>query len=316
MSREAETRGSDVASSGSKTVVYAALAANLGIALAKFAGAALTGSAAMLAEGVHSVVDTGNQALLLFGMKRSQRPADEDHPFGYAREIYFWSFIVAVLLFAVGGTVAIYEGVEKLRAPHPIDNPLVNFVILGIAILLESGSFVVALKEFRAVSGNGSWWRTIVDAKDPVLFTVLFEDSAAIAGLLIALVGLIGATLLDAPRLDGAASILIGFVLIAASWLLARETKGLIIGEAARPEIVDYARELIANDPQVTGLRTVRTLHLGPHDILVTARIDFDDSMTAAEVETKTSELSNRLCGRYPDVKRVYFAATSVEPEV
>ncbi len=301
-----------MSASGSKTVVYAALAANLGIAVAKFVGAAITGSAAMLAEGVHSVVDTGNQALLLFGMKRSQRPADEDYPFGYAREIYFWSFVVAVLLFAVGGTVAIYEGVEKLRAPHAIENPLINFAILGFAILIESGSFLVALCEFRAVSGNGNWWRTIVDAKDPVLFTVLFEDSAAIAGLFIALFGLIGATVLGEPRLDGAASIVIGCVLIAASWFLARETKGLIIGEAAKPEIVEFVQSVILSDPRTTGIRTVRTLHLGPHDILVTARVDFDDTMTAAEVEAKTSELSNAICGKYPDVKRVYLAATSL----
>ena len=301
-----------MSASGSKTVVYAALAANLGIAVAKFAGAAMTGSAAMLAEGVHSVVDTGNQALLLFGMKRSERPADAEYPFGYAREIYFWSFVVAVLLFAVGGTVAIYEGIEKLRLPRPVESPLINFGILGLAILLEAGSFVVALREFRAVSGNRDWWRTIVDAKDPVLFTVLFEDSAALAGLVVALAGLVGAYVFGQPWLDGAASVLIGCILITASWLLARETKGLIIGEAADPAIVADVRSMILADPKTTGLRTVRTLHLGPHDILVTARIDFDDAMSAAEVEAKTSELSNRICGKYPDVKRVYLAATSL----
>ena len=293
--------------SGSKVVVYAALGANLGIAAAKFVGAALTGSAAMLSEGVHSVVDTGNQALLLLGMKRAQRPADALHPFGYSREIYFWSFVVAVLLFAVGGTVAIYEGVEKIANPHPIDSPYINFGILALAIALESSSFLIALREFREATPNTNWWRAIVDAKDPVLFTVLFEDSAAISGLIVALLGLLGSYLLGILWLDGAASIVIGCILIGASWLLARETKGLIIGEAANPQLVGEVRALIDGDSQITAIRDVRSVHLGPHDVLIAACVDFDDNISAAQVEAKTAELTARVRAAQPTVKHVYL---------
>ena len=209
--------------SGSKKVVFAALIANLGIAAAKFGGAMYTGSSAMLSEGVHSLVDTSNQALLLLGMKRSEKPADIRHPFGYSREIYFWSFVVAVLLFAAGGAVAIYEGIYKLSDPHPVESPIVNYVILGIAIALELGSFMVALKEFRAVAAGRHWWTAITEAKDPVLYTVLFEDTAALLGLMVALVGLILAETLGIPALDGVASIIIGVILIIASTMLAKE---------------------------------------------------------------------------------------------
>ena len=296
---------------GSKTVVIAALAANLGIAVAKFGGAWFTGSSAMLSEGVHSLVDTGNQGLLLLGMKRAQQPADALHPFGYSREIYFWSFVVAVLLFSAGGTVAIYEGVSKLATPHPVENPVVNYVILGLAILLEAGSFAVALKEFRTVAVGRSWWKAITDAKDPVLFTVLFEDTAALLGLVIALAGLAAAQIFDAPWLDGAASVLIGLVLIIASVLLARETKGLIIGESAAPAILVDIKRIITADPGIVGVRAINSVHLGPHDILVTAAVDFDDSISAGHVETIVARLVAEVRAAQPDVRKLFLAPTS-----
>jgi len=298
-------------SGGSKTVVIAALAANFGIALAKFGGAVYTGSSAMLAEGVHSLVDTGNQGLLLLGMKRAARPADERHPFGYSREIYFWSFIVALLLFSVGGIVAIYEGISKLRNPHPIDNPVVNYVILGLAILLETGSFVVALKEFRAVAVGVSWWRAVVDAKDPVLFTVLFEDSAALAGLVIALAGLVGAQLLNLPWLDGAASILIGVVLVLSAVFLARETHALLIGEAADPAMLAEIERMIALAPGVDGVRDLLSTHLGPHDIAITVAVDFDDALSAGRIEDEIAALTAAIRRCHPDVKHLSLVPTS-----
>ena len=297
---------------GSTKAVYAALFANLGIAIAKFSGAAYTGSSAMIAEGVHSVVDTTNQVLLLLGMKRAERPASASHPWGYSREIYFWCFVVAVVLFTAGGTFAIYEGFQKFSHPHPIENPMVNYVILGVAILLEAGSFAVAIKEFRKVAGGRHWWSAVTEAKDPVLFTVLFEDSAAMVGLVIALVGLIAAETLGIPELDGIASIVIGVVLIGASVLLARETMSLIIGEAAAPEVLADVERLICAEAGVNGVRDITSVHLGPHDICVTAAVDFNDEVPAGEVERVVARILAAVQQAQPDVKRLFLAPTSL----
>jgi cation diffusion facilitator family transporter len=297
---------------GSTKAVYAALIANFGIAVAKFGGAMYTGSSAMVAEGVHSVVDTSNQVLLLLGMKRAERPPSARHPFGYSREIYFWCFVVAVVLFTAGGTFAIWEGIEKLRHPHPVDNPVVNYVILGVAIVLEAGSFAVAIKEFRKVAGDRHWWSAVTEAKDPVLFTVLFEDSAAMVGLVVALVGLIAAETLGIPALDGAASIVIGIVLIGASILLARETMSLIVGEAAATEVLDDIERLICAEPSVNGVRDITSVHLGPHDIFVTAAVDFNDEVPAGEVERVIARIGEQVRAAQPDVRRLFLAPTAL----
>lgn len=297
---------------GSTKAVYAALFANAGIAVAKFVGAFITGSSAMVAEGVHSIVDTSNQVLLLIGMKRAARPATSQHPFGYSREIYFWCFVVAVVLFTAGGTFAIYEGIQKLSHPHPVENPLVNYGILGVAILLEAGSFAVALKEFRKVAAGRHWWSAVTEAKDPVLFTVLFEDSAAMVGLVVALVGLIAAETLGIPELDGIASIVIGAVLIGASILLARETMSLIIGEAAAPEVLDDVERLICAEASVNGVRDITSVHLGPNDIFVTAAVDFNDDVPAGEVERVVARITEAVQAAQPDVKRLFLAPTSL----
>jgi cation diffusion facilitator family transporter len=296
---------------GSTKAVVAALTANLGIAVAKFGGAFYTGSTAMLAEGVHSLVDTGNQLLLLLGIKRSKRPADTRHPFGYSREIYFWSFVVAVLLFTAGGTVAIYEGVQKLAHPHPVTNPIVNYIILTLAIVLEATSFAVALKEFRKVATGQHWWSTVREAKDPVLFTVLFEDTAAMIGLLVALAGLVAAHLLGMPALDGIASIVIGSVLILASLLLARETMSLIVGEAASPALLGDVERLIRAAPGVTGVRDISSAHLGPHDVLITAAVAFEDAVPASEVERIVARIVTAVRAAQPDVRQLFLAPTS-----
>lgn len=296
---------------GSTKAVVAALTANLGIAIAKFGGAFYTGSTAMLVEGVHSLVDTGNQLLLLLGMKRSKRPADTRHPFGYSREIYFWSFVVAVLLFTAGGTVAIYEGIQKLAHPHPVTNPIVNYVILGLAILLEAGSFTVALREFRKVANTQHWWSAVREAKDPVLFTVLFEDSAAMIGLVVALIGLVGAHLLGAPALDAITSILIGGILIVASLLLARETMSLIVGEAASAPLIEAVEWRIRAEPSVADVRDINSVHLGPHDVIVTAAVDFEDSVPAGEVERIVARIIAEVRSAQPDVRQLFLAPIS-----
>ena len=296
---------------GSKKVVFAALAANLGIAAAKFVGAAVTGSSAMLSEAIHSIVDTGNQGLLLLGMRRSQRPADARHPFGYSREIYFWSFAVAVLLFAAGGGVAIYEGIHKIADPEPIENALVNYVILGVAVAMELSSFAVAYREFRDTNPNCSWWRAVREAKDPVTFVVLFEDTAALLGLVAALTGLSLAHLLGIPEFDGVASIVIGLILIVASSLLARETMGLIIGESALPSVIADIERLIRDGTGVAGVRDINSVHLGPHDIVVTAAVDFDDRLSAAEVERSVAAIRAAVREAQADVRHLYLAPTS-----
>ena len=223
-----------MAAHASKIVIYAALAGNLLIAVTKFVASLYTGSSAMLSEAIHSLVDSGNQGLLLYGIKKSQRPADDRHPFGYGMELYFWAFVVAILIFAVGAGVSIYEGVLKILEPHPIQNPMINYIVLGAAMVFEGAAWTLALKEFRATKGSKGWIATVRDSKDPTLFTVLFEDSAAMAGLIVALIGIWLSQALEMPWLDGAASVLIGCILAGTAALLAYECKGLLIGERRR----------------------------------------------------------------------------------
>ncbi|MFZ5608989.1 MAG: cation diffusion facilitator family transporter [Pseudomonadota bacterium] len=300
-----------MATQASKKAVYAALAANFGIAVTKFFAAAYTGSSAMLSEGVHSVVDTGNQALLLWGMKRAERPADTRHPFGYGREVYFWAFVVAIMLFAIGAGVALYEGIQKIQAPHPVENAYVNYIVLGIAIVLESGSWWVAFKEFRARKGVKSWWRAVREDKDPVIFTVLFEDTGALLGLAIALVGIGLGELYALPVLDGVASVIIGLLLATASVILAVETKGLLIGEAATPELNEEVKQMVAATPGVTAINEVLTMHMGPADILLNVSFSFADALTAEVVEATVSELEGRIKTRFPAIKRVFLEVQS-----
>jgi cation diffusion facilitator family transporter len=296
---------------GTTKAVLAALAANLGIAAAKFVGAFVTGSSAMLAEGAHSVVDTGNQLVLLYGRQRSRRPADDRHPFGYSREIYFWSFVVAVLLFTVGATVTFVEGVTKIRAPEPIESAGINYAILALAALFETWSFHTAIVAFRRENPSGRWWRRVREAKDPTLFAILFEDSAALIGLLLAALGIAGAHLFELPILDGVASIGISLLLATAAILLARETKSLILGEPPRAGVLDKVAALIRADAEVSGVREVNAIHLGPHDIVVTAEVDFDDRVSAAEVERINARIVARIREEEPDVGRLFLSPVS-----
>ena len=258
--------------------------ANLGIAVAKFVAAALTGSSAMLSEGIHSVVDTGNQGLLLLGIRRSRRPADADHPFGHGKELYFWSLVVAIVLFGVGGGLALYEGIIHVLAPEPIEDYFVSYVVLIVAFLLESASWTVAVRELRRETHGRSMVRTIRYSKDPSLVTVLFEDSAALLGLIAAFAGIWLAESTGDPRFDGVGSLVIGFVLAVVAVVLAYESRGLLIGERAEPELVDEIRRLVEADPGVAGVEEVRTMHVGPRTVLVTLRAVFRGT-AAADVD-------------------------------
>ncbi len=300
-----------MAAHSSKIVIYAALGGNLMIAVTKFAAAAYTGSSAMLSEAIHSLVDSGNQWLLLYGLRRARRAPDEEHPFGYGMELYFWTFVVAIMVFAVGAGVAFYEGIIKIRAPHPVTDNYVNYAILGVAIVIESIPFTIALRAFLTRKGNRSLFAAIRRSKDPTVFTVLFEDSAAMMGLVVAIVGLALAEHLDLPVLDGVASILIALILAGTATLLAFESKGLLIGEAVFPETKAAIQALLRNDPRIAVTNEILTMHLGPNDVLLNLSVDFRDALSSAEVEEAISELESAIKAKFPVVRRVFIEAQS-----
>jgi cation diffusion facilitator family transporter len=268
-----------------KLIVYAALAANIGIAVAKFIAAALTGSAAMLSEGVHSFVDSVNEVLLLYGLRRSHKPPDREHPLGYGRELYFWSFIVALLVLALGAGFSLYEGVNHILQPEPLRDPTASYIVLGIAALFEGSSWYLSLKSVQRRKGRMGYFEAFRGSKDPTTFTVLFEDSAALVGLAIAGLGIYLSHALNEPRLDGWASIGIAVVLALASALLARESKALLIGEAATPHLLDKVCRITAMVPGVRKVNGVLTLQLGPDQVMAALSTEFEDGLTTVQIE-------------------------------
>lgn len=300
-----------MASHSSKKVIYAALCGNALIAVTKFVAATMTGSSAMLSEAIHSLVDTGNQLLLLYGIRRSARPPDALHPFGYGMEVYFWTFVVAILVFAVGAGVSFYEGIAKLRDPTPVSDAYINYIVLGIAIVFEAAVWWVAAKEFNKRRGNLGVLAAIQRSKDPTVFTVLFEDSAALLGLVVAMIGIALAQYLNMPVFDGIASIGIGLILAVTAMLLAYESKGLLIGESALPEVQSGIRQIIDEDPRILVTNEVLTLHFAPEDVLLTLSVDFADNLSSADVEAAISELEQKIKARYPEIKRLFIEAQS-----
>ncbi|MFK0686615.1 cation diffusion facilitator family transporter [Mesorhizobium sp. IMUNJ 23033] len=296
---------------GSRKVIYAALAGNLAIALTKFAAAFFTGSSAMLSEGVHSLVDTGNGGLLLYGMHRAARPPDRMHPLGHGRELYFWSFIVALLVFALGAGVSFYEGVMHIVAPEPVANAMVNYVVLGLSFLFEGSSWYVALKEFRREKGRLGWIEAVQLSKDPSVYTVLFEDSAALLGLIVAFAGILAAEIFAMPELDGAASIGIAMILGATAIFLARESKGLLLGEPASPEVQKKVLAIAQKDPAVQRANGILSVHIGPQEIVAGLSIEFEDHMTAPEIEACVERLEARLKTEMPEISRLFVKPQS-----
>jgi len=295
--------------SAPKKVIYAALAGNLLIAVTKFIAATLTGSSAMLAEGVHSVIDSGNQALLLYGLHRARRPADADFPFGYGKEVYFWSFVVAIQLFTIGAGVSIAKGVLGVMHPEPLHDVVINYAVIGLSLLFEGASWLFALREFSRSKGKWSYLQAIRRGKDPSRFLVIFEDSAAVLGLLIALAAILAQQFSGIDVFDGAASIAIGLVLAATAVFLARETKGLLIGESANRGVVEQLRAIAAATPGVRYVNEVLTLHMGPDYILVTMSIAFAPTLPAAQVERCIAELDQAVKQAQPRVKRLFVEA-------
>jgi cation diffusion facilitator family transporter len=298
-----------LAAHSNKRVIYAALAGNSAIAIAKGMAAVYTGSSAMLSESIHSVVDTGNQALLLYGIKRAKRPADQLHPFGYGREIYFWAFVVAILIFAVGAGVSIYEGIHKVQHPEPIRNAVINYAVLTFAFAAEGGAWWMAFRAFDSTRGKGSFLSALRESKDPSVFTILLEDSAAMLGILVAFSGIALGQLLDMPILDGVASILIGCILAGTAILLAQETKGLLIGEAADPAIIEEIRQVLGGRSAIERVNEVLSMHQGPDDILVNVSVEFRDGLALGELERHIAEIEREIKARIPGARRIFIEA-------
>ena len=306
-----------MAAAGSKKIVIIALSANMAIACAKFLAFLWTSSSAMLSEAIHSLVDTSNQALLLYGTKRSERPADTKHPFGYARELYFWSFVVAVLLFALGAGFSIYEGVQKLLHPHPLTDPWVNYIVLAVALVIEGFATAAAIKEFNSRRGTKRVMVALRDSKDPSLFTILLEDVAAISGLIIAFLGVWFAHAFGSPTADGIASLVIGALLACVALFLSIEVKGLLIGEAAKPEVQRGIARLINEEKNSNGhilaINEIRTMQLGAKDVLVAASVDFDDTTSASDVKATTQRLETAIRSAYPDVRKFFIEVQAAD---
>ena len=298
-------------SSTNKAVVYAALLGNLAIALVKFIAAYITNSSAMLSEAVHSVVDTLNEILLLHGMKKSQQPANSRHPFGYGRELYFWAFIVALLVFALGAIVSIYQGVQHIRYPEEIKNPMVNYAVLGFAIICEGASWFVALKAFRKSKGALGYFAAFRRSKDPTAFTVLFEDTAALIGLFIALIGVYLAHALNMPVLDGVASVMIGAVLAVSACLLARETKGLLMGETADPQLRRNVLHIAQKDPAVLSANGVLTEQMGAHQVIASLSLEFKDHLSADEIESCVNRIESQIKQIHPEIVALFVKPQS-----
>jgi cation diffusion facilitator family transporter len=293
--------------SGSKLALYGAIAANVAIAVTKLVVAGVTGSSAMLSEGIHSSVDTFNGVLLLVGIRLSQRPATPEHPFGHGKELYFWSLIVAVLIFGLGGGVSVFEGVQHIRHPPALHDPTWNFIVLGAAAVFESISFAIALREFLKQAGTLPFWEAIDRSKDPTTYTVLAEDSAALVGLVIAAVGIALSQYWQLPALDGAASVLIGILLAGVASLLAWQSRGLLIGEGIRPETASAIRDIALAQPGVRDVGRVLSMYVGPDDALVTMDLDFDEGTAAADAALALAEVGQRVRERFPMIQRLFI---------
>jgi cation diffusion facilitator family transporter len=299
--------------SASHKVVYVALGGNLMIAIAKFVAAGFSGSSAMLSEGVHSLVDTINELLLLYGLHRAALPPDRTHPFGHGRELYFWSFIVALLVLAMGAGVSFYEGVMHIRQPEAIEHPLTNYAVLAVSLLFEGTSWFVALREFRARKGRLGYFEAFRLSKDPTTFTVLLEDSAALLGLLVALAGLIGAQWFDRPFLDGVASIGIAAVLAVSAMLLARETKGLLIGETAHPVVSEAILAIAAADDGVRCANGVLTVQMGPNQVVAALSAEFEDALTTPQIEACINRIEKQAKVAHPEIISLFVKPQTAE---
>lgn len=301
-----------MAGHSSKKVIFAALIGNFLIFISKLVAAIYTSSSAMFSEAIHSIVDCGNQVLLLYGIKKANKKADKDHPFGYGKELYFWSFCVAMLIFAVGAGVSLYEGIHKIMEPAEIRSIHINYIVLGVAICFEAYPWKMAYDEFNRRRGDRGMVEAVRKSKDPSLFAILFEDTAAMLGLFAALIGLFVGDYFDIPEADGVASVVIGLVLATTAVALAIETKGLLIGEAADPIIVKSIQEMFENHDAVDNVNEVLTMHFGPDDVLLNISLDFRNDLPAGQVEHIITLSEREIKEKHPKIKRVFIEAQSL----
>ncbi|HEX6966585.1 MAG TPA: cation diffusion facilitator family transporter [Gemmatimonadaceae bacterium] len=295
-----------------KTVVYAEIAANVAVMAAKFLAAALSGSSAMLAEGFHSLADTGDGLLLLVGQHLSQRPPDPEHPFGHGLELYFWTFIIALLIFAIGGGLSIYDGVHSILNPEPLENALWSYVVLGIALVFDGGSFLVAWRKFRHDAGKQGLWQALTTTRDLTVATVLLENSSDLVGILLAFLGVLLAHVLQQPVLDGIASVLIGFVLVAVASFLGYQSRSLLTGERADPRMIAGIRSLVESNPMVVSSGRPMTLQLGPDTVLLALELQFRPMLSAGEAADVIDALERTIRDRYPIVKKMFIEAEAL----
>lgn len=297
----------------SKTPIYWALAGNLLIALTKLGAAAYTGSSAMLSEAVHSLIDTGNEVLLLYGLHRAARPADPANPLGHGRELYFWSFMVAVLIFALGAGISFYEGVGHILAPEPIRAVAVTYVVLALSCLFEGSSWLVAFRHFRRRKGQLGYIEAVQRSKDPTIFTVLFEDTAALIGLAMAFLGILLSQLLDQPAYDGVASIAIALLLATTALFLARETKSLLIGEPALARVQESILRIVAQDPAIQHPNGVLTVHLAPEEVVAALSAEFKDHLRSPEIEAAVERIEAALGKAHPEIRILFVKPQTAE---
>jgi len=301
--------------SSSKVAIYAAIAANLAICISKFVAASITGSSAMISEGIHSLVDTGNGLLLLHGIRRSKIAPDAQHPFGHGKELYFWSLIVAILIFSIGGGMSFYEGISHIRHPQPLTDPTWNYIVLALAAVFESVALILALKQFNLTRTEPNFFKAIRASKDPSNFAVIFEDTAALLGLVVAALGVFLGHELNNPYFDGAASLVIGLILSAIAVILAYESKGLLIGEGASPLVVQSLGEIIRAEPTVLSARMPLTMHFGPNEVFLALDVNFQPDLTALEIEQAVVRLEKNIRLTHPDVKRIFIEARALSAD-
>ncbi len=301
-----------MATSDKPITIYGALAANLAIAVTKFLAAAATGSSAMLSEGIHSVADTGNQVLLLMGIRRGRKAADAEHPFGHGRELYFWTLIVAIILFGLGGGMSVFEGITHLLHPSPMGDPKWNYVVLAAAFVFEGASFLIALREMLRRKGRQGLLQAVHLSKDPTVFVVLYEDAAALAGIVVAFLGIFVGHRTGSLLADGIASIVIGAILAVVAVLLAWETKGLLIGEGLEGSAVEEIRRLATADPAVVEAGSPLTMYLGPEEVLLNLELQFGDRLSSAEIAAAIDGVEHRVRERFPQIRRIFIEAESL----
>ena len=302
-----------MAAHGSKRIIYAALVGNLAISITKFIASHMTNSSAMLSEAIHSLVDTINQVLLLHGMKKSTKPADSNHPFGYGKELYFWAFIVAILIFGLGSGISIYEGIHKIIEPEEIVNAYINYIVLGLAFIFEGVAWTMAYREFKRLNPNMGIWRSVRRSKDPTVFVVLFEDTAAMLGILTALIGLSVGQYFNLPILDGIASVIIGIILAITALLLAIESKALLIGESADPAEQQTIRDILSNYSDIEHINELLTIHFGPADVLVTISLDVKNSVSTGAWEKQVSAIESDIKAAIPKVQKIFVESQAKE---